>query len=140
MHNMQRVICLGSWQGGDATAWELADRLEEQVGADIEVLCCASPAQMLDFIKPDAIVYIIDATPDLPCGQIAQISREDLRQTPHCSSHGVDLLAALNLIDALGDTPRVLHILALGVGAQAAAPDAIVKELLQKLLERLRED
>ncbi|MBU1191047.1 MAG: hypothetical protein KKE76_04960 [Gammaproteobacteria bacterium] len=139
MHSILRVICLGSWQGSDATAWVLADGLEELVGADIEIYRCASPAQMLELIKPDAVVYIIDATPDLPCGQMAEIARDDLRHAPHCSSHGVDLLAALNLLDALGDTPRALHILALGVGTCGVPPEAIADQVLPEVLERFRE-
>ena len=136
---MKYVICLGSWQGSDAAAWALADLLEGNVQPGFEIHRCGTPVQMLELLKPGAIIYVIDATPDLPVGQVASIAREDLARVPRCSSHGLDLLAALELIDALGDSPRALHILALGVGVSDVAPETIAEQALPVVLEMLQE-
>ncbi len=137
---MKCVICLGSWQGNDAAAWALADRLEIWVQPGFEVHRCASPVQMFELLKPGATVYVIDATPDLPAGQVAAIAREDLVRAPRCSSHGLDLLAALELVDALGDCPAALHILALGVGSGDFGAEEIAELTLPAMLRELQCD
>lgn len=140
MNDTIQVICLGSWHGSDAAAWALADRLEGNLQPGFELHRCAAPVQMFELIKPGAIIYVIDATPDLPVGQVTSVAHEDLLRAPRCSSHGLDLLAALELVDALGDSPCELHILALGVGTAEMMPEAIAELALPPILEKLRQN
>lgn len=138
MRNVKCLIFLGSWQGNDAAAWALADRLEVSIRSGVEIHRCTAPVQMFELLKPGASIYVIDATPDLPVGQVASIVREDLARAPRCSSHGLDLLATLELVDALGDGPCALHILALGVGVSDVAPEKIAEQALPIVLEMLQ--
>lgn len=135
---MKCLIFLGSRHGSDAAAWALADRIEVSVQPGVEIHRCTVPVQMFGLLKPGATIYVIDATPDLPVGQVASIAREDLARAPRCSSHGLDLLAALELVDALGDSPHALHILALGVGVSDVAPETIAEQALPVVLEMLQ--
>lgn len=137
---MQQVICLGSWQGGDAAAWLLGEQLEAHLQAQsaprlaLQIHCCLAPAQMLGLFKGAAAVLLIDASCDLPLGRLELIAREDVRYTPSWSSHGLELVAALDLIEALGEMPPVLQILALGVGASSAPPEQIAEQALPAVL------
>lgn len=139
---MQHVICIGSWQGSDAAAWVLAEQLEAHLRAHpqpaLQIHRTRAPIQMLNLFKGVDAVLLIDATPDLPPGRVELIARKDLRSTPNCSSHGLDLVAALDLIEALGELPPRVRILALGVGAIEVAPDWIAEQALPGVLTLLR--
>lgn len=134
---MKCLIFLGSRHGSDAAAWALADRLEISVQFGVEIHRCTAPVQLFELLKPGVDTYVIDATPDLPVGEVASIAREDLARAPRCSSHGLDLLAALELVDALGDRPCAVHILALGVGTGDISPEIIANLTLPIVLKKL---
>lgn len=138
MRDVKCLIFLGSRHGSDAAAWALADRLEVSVQPGVEIHRCTAPVQMFGLLKPGATLYVVDATPDLPVGEVASIAREDLARAPRCSSHGLDLLTTLELVDALGDSPCAVHILALGVGAGEISPETIAEQALPVVLEMLQ--
>ncbi|MBI5462322.1 MAG: hydrogenase maturation protease [Gammaproteobacteria bacterium] len=134
---MRRVICLGSYQGNDALAWQLADALEQGVEqrGDVEVLRCASPAQMLGLCAGTTALMVIDATLNLPPGCVRSVSEAELVERPGCSSHGVDLLTVLGVARALGDLPPQCVIL--GLGVDDGAPEQLVQRFLPAVLAEL---
>lgn len=143
MNDTMQVICLGSWHGSDAAAWVLAERLEAYAqlqSANLPALqlhCCGAPAQIVGLLQDAASVVLIDPTQDLPFGNVESFTRQDLERTSNWSSHGLDLVAALDLVDALGATPCALRILALGVGTGAAAPEQVVDRAFQAVVNFL---
>lgn len=137
---MKRVICLGSYQGSDAVAWLLADALRASpAAAEFEVRRCASPAQMIALCAGTCVLVVIDTTPDLPPGCVRRVSEADLAERPGCnpvcSSHGVDLPAALGIARALGDLPSRVAIL--GIGVDDRAPEQRVMQCLPAVLSEL---
>lgn len=140
---MKRVICLGSYQGGDAVAWLLADALKACQGmsdtqgtsGDVQIVQCASPAQMLSLCAGTTALVVIDATPDLPPGCVRRLNETELTEQPRYSSHGVDLLTALGIARALGDLPPRVAIL--GIGVDDSAPEQLVMQCLSAVLAEL---
>lgn len=139
---VRRVICLGSPQGADALAWLLADALEVRLAddsacGDVEIVRCASPAQMAGLFAGTDAVSILDAVAQLPAGTLRVLTPEALED--HCarSSHGVGLVTVLELARALGDLPVSVTIIGLGVGDSGADPQPLVAQFLPEILQRL---
>jgi len=135
---MKRVICLGSYQGGDAVAWRLADTLQAtpDVLTEFEIVCCASPAQLVSLCAGADALAIIDASPDLEPGSVRRLSEDELVQGLSYSSHGMDLFIALGLARALGDLPARVAIV--GIGVDDRESDLLVACCLPALLNELR--
>lgn len=129
---MRRVICLGSPQGADALAWRLGDALEARIArtpgiaAGVEVVRCASPAQLPGLLLGPQAVLILDAVAQWPAGTVRVLLPEQLEDAAAWSSHGLGLVTALDLVRALGDLPSQVTILGLGVGCPDAEPETLV--------------
>ena len=142
---MKQVICLGSFQGSDQLGWDIAAALERQLAersiADIRVRSCASPAQLPALLADTGALLIVDALAGVPAGEVRILVPEELERAPAFSSHGVDLVMALELARALGDLPEQVRILGIGIGdpARDAAPavEAVVPEVWKAVVETL---
>lgn len=140
---MKQVICLGSFQGSDRLGWDIAAALERQLAqrniADIRVRACASPAQLPALLADTGALLIVDALAGVPAGEVRMLMPEELERAPALSSHGVDLVMALELARALGDLPEQVHIIGIGVGnpAQDAVPalDAVLPGVWRILID-----
>lgn len=139
---VRRVICLGSPQGADALAWLLADALEARLAddpacGDVEIVRCASPAQMAGLFAGTDAVSILDAVVQLLPGTLRVLTPEELEGVAAWSSHGVDLTTVLALACALGDLPASVTIIGLGVGDSDADPQPLVARLLPEIVRML---
>lgn len=139
---MRRVICLGSPLGADTLAWLLADALEARLAgdpscADVEVVRCASPAQMAALLAGADAVSILDAVVHLPPGTLRVLTPEELQHAAAWSSHGVGLATVLELARALGDLPPSVTIIGLGVGDPDSDPYPLVARLLPEVVRML---
>lgn len=142
---MKQVICLGSFQGSDRLGWDIAAALERQLAqrniADIRVRACASPAQLPALLADTGALLIVDALAGVPAGEVRMLMPEELERAPALSSHGVDLVMALELARALGDLPAQVRIVGIGIGdpAQDAAPavEAMMPKVWKALVEVL---
>lgn len=140
---MRRIICLGSAQGADALAWLVADALEEALlagypaSADVQIVRCASPAQMAGLFAGAEAVSILDAAVRLPPGTLRVLAPEELEDAAVWSSHGVGLTTVLELARALGDLPASVAIIGLGVGDADSDPEPLVAHLLPEILRML---
>lgn len=140
---MKQVICLGSFQGSDRLGWDIAAALERQLAqrniAGIRVRACASPAQLPALLADTAALLIVDALAGVPAGEVRMLVPADLERTPAFSSHGVDLVMALELARALGDLPEQVRIVGIGIGdpAQDAAPavEAVMPEVWKVVVD-----
>lgn len=140
--SVRRVICLGSPQGADALGWLVADALEAwraggSAGGDVEILRCASPAQMAGLFTGATEILILDAVTQLSPGTLRVLTPDELDESPARSSHGVDLATVLALARALGDLPASVTILGLGVGSPDTDPQPLVARLLPEIVRML---
>lgn len=146
---MKQVICLGSFQGSDRLGWGIAAalerRVEEQGIADIHVRVCATPAQLPGLLTDTTALLVIDALAGVPSGTVQIVTTENLQRAGSLSSHGVDLVMALDLARALGDLPARVGIVGIGVGdplcvtgqESASAVEAVLPEVWRILIEVL---
>lgn len=142
---MKQVICLGSFQGSDRLGWDIAAALERRLAvqgiAGIRVRACASPAQLPALLADTGALLIVDALAGVPAGEVRVLMPEELERAPAFSSHGVDLVMALELARALGDLPEQVRIVGIGIGdpAKDAAPavEAVVPEAWKAVVEAL---
>ncbi|MFN2309403.1 MAG: hydrogenase maturation protease [Gammaproteobacteria bacterium] len=144
---LQRVICLGSAHGADALAWRLGEALEAALAGalpgvlisarDVEVVRCASPAQMAGALAGADGLVILDAVVQLPAGTLRVLAPEDLVDQRAHSSHGVGLVTVLELARVLGELPASVTVLGLGVGSPDADPRPLVALFLPEILRLL---
>lgn len=145
---MKQVICLGSFQGSDRLGWDIAQALEqrikEQGAADIRVRTCASPAQLPALLADTEALLIVDALAGVPAGEVRLLMPEALQRTPVFSSHGVDLVMALDLARALGDLPAQVRIMGIGICDPAKglepAVEAVMPAVWKAVIETLAHD
>lgn len=139
---MKHVICLGSSRGDDRIGWDIAAALERDFAdrrrADIRVRICATPAQLPGMLEGASALLIIDAVAGLPLGSVRRLTPADLQSAPAWSSHGIDLVTALALADALGVLPAQVHIVGIGAGDPACAADEAARVPLEPLLPAIR--
>lgn len=140
---MKRVVCLGSYQGADQLGWLLADALDavrardRAAAAAFEVRRCASPAQMLGLMAGAEAVMIVDAVPQLGAGRVQRLDPGALTQDAAWSSHGLDLVTALEIVQTLGDMPSRFEILGIGVGTRDADPQVLAMEVMPAVLAQI---
>lgn len=142
---MKQVICLGSFQDSDRLGWDIAQALEQRLAeqgvADIRVRACASPAQLPALLAGTGGLLIVDALAGVPAGEVRVLMPEELERAPAFSSHGVDLVTALELARALGDLPQTVRIVGIGIGdpAKNASPavEAVVPEVWKAVVKAL---
>lgn len=132
---MQRVICLGSPQGADVLAWRLGDVLETRIAqtpacAGIEIVRCASPAQLPALLSGVQAVLILDAVVQVADGTVRVLAPAEIEDARAWSSHGVGLVTALELTRVLGDLPLQVTILGLGTGGPEADVEALATALV----------
>lgn len=125
---MKQVICLGSFQGSDRLGWDVAasleQRLEQQGVADIVLRTCATPAHLPGMLADTTALLLIDALAGAPAGTVLRLTPEELRSGGTVSSHGVDVVTALELVRALGGLPARVGIVGIGVGDPLCAAGA----------------
>ncbi|HEY9199035.1 MAG TPA: hydrogenase maturation protease [Gammaproteobacteria bacterium] len=148
---MKQIICLGSSQGSDRLGWDIAAALErrlaEQGRTDIVLQACATPAHLPGMLADTTALLLIDALAGAPAGTVLRLTPEDLQSVGTVSSHGVDVVTALELARALGDLPERVDIVGIGIGDPlcAAGPepapgltvDAVLPEVWRILIEVL---
>lgn len=131
---MKQVICLGSFQGSDRLGWDIAALLDARLRAaglaQIRVRTCASPAQLHGLLADTEAVVIVDALAGVPTGQVRMLLPEALRQVPVYSTHGVDLVTALELARALGELPAQVRIVGIGIGDPERDPQPSIDAVL----------
>ena len=124
---MTRVFCLGSSLGKDRVGWDIGAALEQRLAGrsrtDVRVQICPTPAHLPGMLQGATQVLIIDALAGAPVGAVRSVAAEELQRAPNWSTHGVDLVLALNLARALGELPADVRIIGIGVGDPASASD-----------------
>ena len=135
---MKRVFCLGSSLGNDRVGWDIGAALEQRLArgnrTDVCVQICPTPAHLPGMLKDVTQALIIDALAGEPVGTVRNVAAEELRRAPNWSTHGVDLVMALELARALGELPADVRIIGIGVGDPAGASDVENADYVAKVL------
>lgn len=137
------IVGIGSPYGADNLAWQFIEYLQESTfpqrqGAHRTTLtCCASPAQLPGGVDADAALVVIDALQGVDFGELLRIDGRDLESVRTAtSSHGVDLVEMVGLIEQL--YPAVPEIAVLGIGIGNGETRILAEDKLCKLAACLR--
>ncbi len=132
---MTVLIGLGSPHGDDQLGWIAVDRLQPLLPAEIITHKIGSAIKLVDCLEGHETAVVIDAT--APAGRPGT-HRSFLWPCPELiagsawSTHGVGLVEALRLAEALGRLPRRVQIdtiEAAGTTPGAALSDAVARGL-----------
>ena len=114
-----RVIGIGSHHGADVTGWLACDMLQAQTTSQrIDWQLCRTPAQLPELIANYKAAVILDAVlSDKPVGQVLTLAWPGQHEWYHssCSSHGFNVIEALQLAAALGQLPPHTYILGITI-------------------------
>lgn len=136
-----RVIGIGSHHGPDATGWLACERLQAQTSSRrIDWQLCRTPAQLPELVDNYNTVVIVDAVlSDKPMGQVFSLLwpiQQETYDSP-CSSHGLNVIEALQLASALGQLPMHTYILGITISRQQQDATLAVKNALPQLQQEL---
>ena len=135
-----RVIGIGSHHGADVTGWLACDMLQTQTTSQrIDWQLCRTPAQLPELIANYNAVVILDAVlSDKPVGQVLTLTLPDQHEwyNSPCSSHGLNVIEALQLASALGQSPMHTYILGITINQQQDA-SLIAQNALPRLQQEL---
>ena len=137
------VIGIGSHHGSDATGWLACEMLRAQTASTrIDWQLCRSPTQLPELVVDYNAVVILDAIlSDKPMGQVLTLAwpiRQGMYQSP-CSSHGLNVIEALQLASALEQLPIHTYILGIAISRQQQDPAPVVKIALPQLQQQLQQ-
>ena len=123
-----RVLGVGSPFGDDRVGWEVVQRLARGAGGETrehwrgwELRCLDRPGPgLIAAMNGASRVVLIDALHDGGApGRVVDVDAADLAATGAAlSSHHLGVASTLALLAALGDGPRWLRIVGIGIGAQ----------------------
>ena len=136
-----RVIGIGSHHGADLTGWLACERLQTIAGTKhFDWQFCRTPAQLPHLLADCHAVVIVDAVlNDKPAGQVVSLSWPVQHDRYHslCSSHGINVIEALQLVSTLGMLPPQTHLLGLTVTDQHQDATTVVIKALPQLQQEL---
>lgn len=138
---MIRVIGIGSHQGADVIGWLACERLQARSSTKhFDWQLCRSPAQLPYLIQECDAVVVVDALLNADsAGQVISLSWPVLHDHYHslCSSHGINVIEALQLASALEQLPLHTYLLGLTVMDLQQDANAVVTKALPQLQKEL---
>ena len=137
------VIGIGSHHGPDATGWLACELLQAQATSTrIDWQLCRTPTLLPDLVVDYKAVVILDAVlSDEPMGQVLTLLWPVQQAGYHspCSSHGLNVIEALQLASALGQLPSHTYILGITISGQQQDAAPVVKIALPQLQQELEQ-
>jgi hydrogenase maturation protease len=136
-----RILAVGSPHGDDRAGWEVVERLRREApGLDAAVL--HDPVGLLDYLEGCTRLVLMDACQSgAEPGTIRRLTwpAAELKQTDGASTHGLGVVNALALAEALGRLPpRVILFCIEAWGCEpGAALSPSVRDALPKLYQRV---
>jgi len=135
-----RVIGIGSNHGVDQLGWLACEMLQKKMKAyPIDWQLCRTPAQLPElFCNCDTAVLIDALISNKPIGQVLTLSKDDLLSlSSPWSSHGISVVEALKLTEALGQLPANYIILGIATSISEMEIENIVLTALPQLEQSL---
>jgi hydrogenase maturation protease len=126
------VIGLGSNHGDDQAGWKVIDRLRATQTTGVHTLAAADPLAIADVPACCALLIVVDACrgAGMP-GSVHRFVWPDSRlaEAGGVSSHGLGLVAALQLAETLGRLPP--QVVVFTIEAESAARGAVLHPLVE---------
>ena len=138
---MSLIVGLGSPHGDDQLGWVAIDRLRSLLPDGISARQVRDAFELLDILEGHDTAVIIDAA--APAGQPGTLRTFNwpsplLADSERLSTHGLGLVAALELAEALGRLPRRLKIYT--IEADDISPNAPLGTHIAQQLDFLVKD
>lgn len=136
------VIGLGSAFGDDRAGWEVVAGLRERLPVGVRCHRAADPLAVLDAPAGCELLLVIDACQGAgPPGTLHRFEWPDARliTVGATSSHGVGLVAALDLAATLGRLPPkvVIHSVEGSLGESGAGLSPAVESAIPEIVSRV---
>ena len=135
-----RVIGIGSNHGVDQVGWLACEMLQKKMKAyPIDWQFCRTPAQLPELFEHCDNAVLIDALiSNKPIGQVLTLSKDDLLSlSSPWSSHGIGVVEALKLTEALGRLPANYKILGITTSDSEMKTENIALTALPQLEQSL---
>ncbi len=147
-----QVVGIGSGIGLDEIGWRIVERLAGMdlgavlPGVELTFDNCAVPAQLPTLVRDVEVLALIDAMPAAQ-GSVQRLNWRDLADAAgRCSSHGVDLRQALELLVLIEPDLPEIRVYGVGIGDHVSPMAAqselfdLVNGTLPMILDRLNGD
>jgi hydrogenase maturation protease len=135
------VIGIGSHQGADLVGWLACKRLRASASTKhFDWQLCRTPAQLPFLMQDCEVVVIVDAVLDAnPAGPVINLTWPAplVHHRALCSSHGFNVIEALQLASTLEQLPPHTYLLGLTVMDLQQDPNAVVTKALPQLQQEL---
>lgn len=132
-----RIIGIGSHHGADATGWLACEKLQSiSQWQQLDWCLCRNPTHLPELVQDCDTVVIIDAMlSDQPVGQVVKLSWPiDQDNNLSCySTHGINVIQALQLAATLDQLPSQTYLLGLSVTSQEQDAEEVVSSALPQL-------
>lgn len=117
MSRRSLFVGIGSPHGDDRAGWEIAQRVRERFGRELEVRCARAPAELLDWLEGIDRLDVCDAVSDAQVGSFHcwRWPAAEIERVPFRGSHDLNLPAVLTLAGVLGCLPSEVRIWGLGI-------------------------
>lgn len=132
------IVGLGSPHGDDQLGWVVVDRLRSLRDDAVPAIKVRDGAEMLAKLEAISSLLVVDASAPMGCPGVIRTFEwpsECLNGFAPTSSHGVGLVEALRLAEALGRMPRRVRIYA--IEAESTAPGAAVSRAVSNAIDAL---
>ncbi len=138
---MTALVGIGSPHGDDWAGWVAVEMLRPRLPAAVASYLIGGAFDLLEILEGHDVVFLVDAA--APAGKPGTIRSFTwpcpVSALPSClSTHGMGLVEALRLAEALGSLPRHLRIHT--IEARDASAGAPLSEEVAQGLETLVED
>ncbi len=114
------VIGIGNaWRGDDGIGWRVAERLDELLSDNVDVVQLdGEPARLIEAWDGARIALVVDGVRlGMAPGTVVLLSADDVRfDQPGASTHAMGLSYAVKLGEALGRMPNELIVVGVEVG------------------------
>ena len=120
------VVGLGSPHGDDRAGWLLVERLRASQPSAVDAVALKTPLDLLDHLPGCRKLICVDGcVSSSPAGTITrrQWPNQALAESGSRSTHGVGLIEALRLADALDKLPAIVVIFTIEIEASGSADD-----------------
>jgi hydrogenase maturation protease len=136
-----RVIAIGSHHGTDVIGWLASEKLQKTLqNEQLDWRICRNPTHVPELVQDCDIAVIIDALlSDQPAGQVINLSWpiNQINDLSSYSTHGINVIQALQLAATLGQLPSQTYLIGLSVTNQEQDTAAIVSKALPQLQQAL---
>ena len=136
-----RIIGIGSAHGADGVGWLACERLQPSLNThQLDWQLCRTPAQLPQLVQDCEAVVIIDALlSDAPAGRVVSLTWPMRLEhyAPGYSTHGINVIEALQLAETLDLLPAQTYLLGLTIIDPEHEAMPVVDDVIYQLQHEL---